>query len=215
MSWSDTTKAKSDQLNKLDLMCGPLTILITGAEVIGTGDDIKGVIHFKGDNGKPYKPSKTMARIMSWKWGDDESKFIGESMTLFRNPDTRFGKKTTGGIEISHMTGMSDDDRFLVSGGQRGMVSVKIEHLIFKSEKTPEEIEADKLSRANVWSSQAKTEINEITTLDDLHAWHEKNNDTIDALGKYKDVIDPFNKFYETFEQGLQEGDDGFGGSVQ
>ena len=54
---------KSDQLNADDLIAGPRTIRIRG--VRGTENPEQPVsVYFEGDDGKPYKPCKSMRRVM-------------------------------------------------------------------------------------------------------------------------------------------------------
>jgi hypothetical protein len=96
---------KSDQINADDLIAGPLTITITKVDIRpGTEQPVS--ISFDGDGGKPYKPCKSMARVMVNCWGPDASKYIGASMTLYRDPTVKWGGMEVGGIRISHMTGI-------------------------------------------------------------------------------------------------------------
>ncbi|MBK8200630.1 MAG: hypothetical protein IPK75_20025 [Acidobacteria bacterium] len=81
---------KSDQLNADDLLSGPRTITIT--KVSGTGAaDQPVAVHFEGDDGKPYKPCKSMRRVMIAGWGVDAAQYVGRSMTLYCDPKVVFG----------------------------------------------------------------------------------------------------------------------------
>ncbi|HCK83141.1 MAG TPA: hypothetical protein DHW63_01040, partial [Hyphomonadaceae bacterium] len=100
--FAQTIEPKSDQLNADDLIAGPITIAITGVSVVG--GDQPAAIHFEGDNGKPYKPCKTMRRLLVMLWGADSTAFTGRRLTLFREPTVRFGRDEVGGIRISHMS---------------------------------------------------------------------------------------------------------------
>jgi hypothetical protein len=94
---------KSDQINSDDLIAGPLTITITGVSIRpGTEQPVS--INFDGDGGKPYKPCKSMARVMVTCWGADANEYVGRSMTLYRDPTVKWGGMDVGGIRISHMT---------------------------------------------------------------------------------------------------------------
>jgi hypothetical protein len=105
---------RSDQLNADDLIPGPRTIKITGARIVeGDRGGKRITIHFEGDNGKPWKACKTMGRAMVLVWAivddSDEAKvsaqFAGKSVTLYRDPDVKFGDQgAVGGIRISHMS---------------------------------------------------------------------------------------------------------------
>ena len=64
MNIQKTIEAKSDQLNADDLIGKSRTIKITDVKVLDS--DVQPVlISFEGDNGKPYKPSKGMIRVLA------------------------------------------------------------------------------------------------------------------------------------------------------
>lgn len=104
---SDMTHAiapKSDQLNADDLIAGPRTVTITQVSILARGADQPISVRYDGDDGKPYKPCKSMARVMVSAWGADASKYAGRSMTLFRDPTVTWGGMAVGGIRISHVS---------------------------------------------------------------------------------------------------------------
>lgn len=101
----DMTKfieARSDQLNADDLIGGPRTITIT--RVAANDGDQPVNVYFQGDNGKPFRPCKTIRRVMVAMWGADASQYVGRSMTIYRDPSVQFGGMQVGGIRISHMS---------------------------------------------------------------------------------------------------------------
>lgn len=94
---------KSDQINADDLLGGPITITIKEVSIRpGTEQPVS--IHFEGDGGKPYKPCKSMARVMVTCWGPDANEYAGHSMTLYCDPKVMWGGMAVGGIRISHMS---------------------------------------------------------------------------------------------------------------
>lgn len=99
---ASTITAKSDQLNADDLMGGPITIKITDTRVMMAEQPC--IINFEGDNGKPWKPGKSMRRVIVAAWGTDPSVYKGRSLTLYREPDVMFGGVRVGGTRISHMS---------------------------------------------------------------------------------------------------------------
>lgn len=103
----DTIVPKSDQLNADDLIGGPLTITLTKVSL--TGDEQPVALHFEGDNGKPYKPGKSMRRVLVHLWGPDANVYAGRSLTLYRDEKVMFGGVAVGGIRISHMTHIERD----------------------------------------------------------------------------------------------------------
>lgn len=101
----DTIVPKSDQLNADDLIAGPMTVKITGVK---RGDSEQPVI-VALDGQRPYKPCKSMRRVLISAWGDDGSKWVGRSLTLYNDPDVKFGGVKVGGIRISHMSDIPSD----------------------------------------------------------------------------------------------------------
>ena len=97
-----TIKPKSDQLNADDLIGGPVTIRITGVSVSEGDQPVS--ISFEGDGGKPFKPGKSMRRVLVNLWGPDGAVYVGRSLTLYRDEQVVFGGVEVGGIRISHMS---------------------------------------------------------------------------------------------------------------
>lgn len=100
---ASTIIPKSDQLNSDDLIAGPIKITITGVAIRG-GQEQPISVSYEGDNGKPYKPCKSMCRVMVTAWGADSKKYIGRSMTLYRDEKVKWAGMEVGGIRISHMS---------------------------------------------------------------------------------------------------------------
>ena len=99
---TETIKPKSDQLNTDDLLAGPMTIEITKVSKASNEQPI--AINFKGDNGKPFYPCKSMRRVLVLLWGADGSKYVGRSMTIFRDATVTWAGQEVGGIRISHLS---------------------------------------------------------------------------------------------------------------
>lgn len=116
---------KSDQLNADDFVAGPRTVRITGVEIKGGEQPIS--VHFEGDNGKPWKPCKTTARLMVAAWGPDASQYKGRSLTLYRDPTVKWAGLEVGGIRISHMSHIDSDMVYAatVTKGKRAPIKVK------------------------------------------------------------------------------------------
>jgi nitrogen fixation-related uncharacterized protein len=119
-------KPKSDQLNADDLISGPRTITITAVNV-RPGAEQPVSVRFEGDNGKPWRPCKSMCRVMVMAWGADSSQYAGQSVTLFRDPRVTWGGMEVGGIRISAMTGIDRDLSAVLtkSKSKREMVTIK------------------------------------------------------------------------------------------
>lgn len=93
---------RSDQLNNDDLLSGPITVTITDVAIKPGEQPVS--IFYEGDNGKPYKPCKSMCRVLVSAWGADASKYKGRSMTLYSDPKVTWAGMAVGGIRISHMS---------------------------------------------------------------------------------------------------------------
>ena len=99
---SNTIEPDSSQINSDDLVSGPVTVTVREVSK-GTAEQPVN-IHVHEYPDRSYRPSKTMRRLIVAAWGPDASQYAGKQLTLFRNPDIKFGRDTVGGIEISAMS---------------------------------------------------------------------------------------------------------------
>lgn len=104
---SETITPKSDQMNADDLLAGPRTITITRVAV-NPGAEQPVDVFFDGDGGKPFRPGKSMRRVMVAIWGPDPAAYTGRSMTLYRDAEVTWGGMAVGGIRVSHMSHISE-----------------------------------------------------------------------------------------------------------
>jgi hypothetical protein len=98
------TAAKSDQFNAVDLSTEPQLFTIESVKVKPSEEqpvEIRMVGHKK-----LYRPCKTMSRVLKYIWGRDGKLYAGKSLTLFCDPEVRFGPDKTGGIRIYSMEGL-------------------------------------------------------------------------------------------------------------
>ena len=98
---SDTILAKSDQLNAVDLLGDGMVVKITNVTKNSNSKDQPVSIHFEGDEGRPFKPCKTMRRLLMVLWGKDGKQYIGRQLELYCDPDVLWGGKKKGGVRIS------------------------------------------------------------------------------------------------------------------
>lgn len=99
---SDTLKAKTDQINADDLkVSGPRTVEVVSVVVTTTEQPMT----IKLTAGLPFRPCKTMRRLLAEAWGRDARQWKGRRMTIYTDPDISFGdQKRIGGIRISHLS---------------------------------------------------------------------------------------------------------------
>jgi hypothetical protein len=100
MNLSSTIIPRSDQLNADDLIAGPRTIKITAVKEGSAEQPV--IINYEGDNGHPYKPGKSMRRVLVTIWGSEGAAYVGRRLTLYNDAEITFGPDKTGGIRISH-----------------------------------------------------------------------------------------------------------------
>lgn len=103
MDISAAAQPRSDQLNADDLIGGPQLVTITEVRR-GNDEQPVNIITKEFGPGRPYKPGKSMLRVLIAAWGKDASTYAGRRLMLYRDPDIRFGKDTVGGIRISAMS---------------------------------------------------------------------------------------------------------------
>ena len=113
MDMTPTIIPKSDQINSDDLIAGPRTITVTRVTANESTPEQPVNVFFDGDNGKPFRPCKSMRRVMVSVWGADAAQYAGRAMTIYRDPEVMWGGMKVGGIRISHMSHI-DRDQVLV-----------------------------------------------------------------------------------------------------
>lgn len=98
-----TIVPKSDQLNAEQLLGGPMTITVTGVKVSSNPEQPVSV-HYEGEQGRPFRPCKTMRKLLVFAWGPDGNEWAGRSMTVYNDLSVKFGGDEVGGIRISHLS---------------------------------------------------------------------------------------------------------------
>lgn len=122
---TESIAPRSDQANADDFIAGPRTFTITEVRR-GTAEQ-PFEFHLKEFPGRPYKPSKSMRRVMVAAWGADAATYVGKRLTLYTDPDVKFGGATVGGIKISEMSDLQKplSMALTVTKGKRAMHVVK------------------------------------------------------------------------------------------
>ena len=99
---SKTIEPKSDQQNFDDYMTGSKTVTIVDVKQGPPDQPVH--LHLAEFPGRPYKPGKSMRRVLIAAWGTEAQSYIGHRMTLYGDPDVKFGGQAVGGIRISHLS---------------------------------------------------------------------------------------------------------------
>lgn len=157
---------KSDQINADDLVGGPITITIREVRITA-GQEQPVSIYFEGSD-KAFRPCKTMGRALMEMWGPDAGKYIGHSLTLYRDPTVKFGKDAVGGVRISHATGITERKVMMLTAtrGQRKP------HAVLPLEMN---VANDTVSPNVLTIDRARAEIEAAASLDELKTvWSRK-----------------------------------------
>jgi hypothetical protein len=108
---SETTAPRSDQQNYDDYANGNRIVTIT--EVRRGSEEQPVEIHLAEFPGRPFKPSKSMRRVLVAAWGPEAATYVGRRMELYGDPTVKFGGAVVGGIRIKRLSHI--DKRLSVS----------------------------------------------------------------------------------------------------
>lgn len=103
MDISQAAAPRADQINADDALSGPLALNIVEVRR-GSDEQPVNIITEEFGPGRPWKPCKSMLRVLIAAWGRDASVYAGRRLVLYRDPDVRFGKDAVGGLRISAMS---------------------------------------------------------------------------------------------------------------
>ena len=109
MDITEAAAPRSDQINADDLMPGPRVVTLVETRKGSVEQPVEIVTAEFGPR-RPYRPGKSMIRVLINAWGAEASAYAGRRMMIYRDPEISFGSDKVGGIRISHM---SDIDKKL------------------------------------------------------------------------------------------------------
>jgi len=93
---------KSDQMDYSDFIAGPRTVTITEVRPGPTTEQPVEITLTEFD--RPWRPAKSMRRVLVAAWGSDSNNYLGRRITLFGDPSVKWGGIAIGGIRISHVS---------------------------------------------------------------------------------------------------------------
>ena len=134
--------AKSDQLNFDDFGGNNRIITITEVRVSMSEQPIS--IFYHDHNGKPWKPSKGMTRLICEAWGDESDNWIGKSIELYGDQSVKWAGKEIGGIRIHAMSNIDKNGLtafIALSRGKRRKATIPL--LVIEPPKPREPCEDD------------------------------------------------------------------------
>ena len=139
MDLSTTIAPKSDQVDAVDFASGPRTVTITG---IREGNPEQPVQIDLAEFDRPWRPSKSMRRVLVAAWGADGQAYVGRRLTLYCDPTVMFGGIAVGGTRISHMSDIERplDVALLIKRGKSQVYRVKPLPADMRQTITPEDV---------------------------------------------------------------------------
>lgn len=138
MDLSRTIIPKSDQINFEDVQSQSITAAI---KAVRAGNSEQPVfIDLEGYDGRPYKPSKSMRRVLIGGWGADGHSWVGRSLTLVGDPSVRYGGVAVGGIKISAMSDVEADFSMMLSVSRGKRQEHRVRRLEVKQPQTPDSV---------------------------------------------------------------------------
>jgi len=164
----DTITPKSDQLNADDLINTTRVIRVTAVKR-GSNKDQPISIEYSGMEGRPYKPCKSMRRVLLAAWGDDGREWTGRSMKLYTDPEVKFGGVKVGGIRISQLSHMEKEMKIMLTASKGKRDESRITRLPTYpdadfTEKSPQWIAAIKAGKITLDELIDKVAVNGILT---------------------------------------------------
>lgn len=102
MDISDSLAANSAQQNADEYLTGPKTVTVSEVKKGSAEQPVD--VHLVEFPGKPFKPAKSVRRVLAAAWGTDASQWAGRRLTIYCDPDVRYAGKAVGGLRVSHVS---------------------------------------------------------------------------------------------------------------
>ena len=125
-----TLAPKSEQLDAIEL-AEPRTITIT--KLTEGSEDQPINVYFEGDGGRPWRPSKTVRRILRECWGKRGSDWVGKSCTIYNDKSVKFGGLEIGGVRVSHASHINNPITMLLPVTRGKFAKYHIQPLVVRS----------------------------------------------------------------------------------
>ena len=104
MDMTESIAPKSDQMDYEDLLGGERAFTIQ--EVRRGPSSEQPVEIVLAEFPRPWRPAKSMRRILVHCWGADGSQYVGKRVLLFSDPTVLWAGKPVGGIRIKALSGI-------------------------------------------------------------------------------------------------------------
>lgn len=104
MDLSESIASKSDQMDYQDFLGGDKLVTVTEVRKGPSAEQPVEVVVAEFD--RPWRPAKSVRRVLVAAWGTDSTKYIGRQVLLFGDPTVKWAGKPVGGIRIKAMSGL-------------------------------------------------------------------------------------------------------------
>jgi hypothetical protein len=124
MDISDTLAPNSDQLDAVDLLGGARVFTI---ERVSKGNAEQPVQIYLAEFERPWRPGKSMRRVLVACWGPNASSYVGRRVELFCDPDVIFGGQAVGGTRVRRLSHIEKPTKIplLISRGKSAVYTVE------------------------------------------------------------------------------------------
>ena len=124
MDISDTLAPNSDQLDACDLLTGPRIFTVKS---VSKGEPEQPVQVHLVEFPRPWRPGKSMRRVLAACWGVDASAWAGRRVELYCDPTVRFGSEAVGGTRVKSLSHIDKQQKIslLVSRGKSAIYTVQ------------------------------------------------------------------------------------------
>lgn len=102
MDISDSLAANSNQQNADEYLSGPKTLTVSEVKKGSAEQPVE--VHLVEFPGKPFKPAKSVRRVLAAAWGTDASQWAGRRLTIYCDPGVKYAGKAVGGLRVSHVS---------------------------------------------------------------------------------------------------------------
>ena len=102
MDITESLAANSNQQNYDEYLAGPKTVTVSEVKKGSAEQPVE--VHLVEFPGKPFKPAKSVRRVLAAAWGTDASAWAGRRMTIYGDPEVRYAGKAVGGLRVSHVS---------------------------------------------------------------------------------------------------------------
>lgn len=125
MDISETLAPNSDQMDAVDLLGAARTFTISG---VSRGSAEQPVNVDLAEFPRPWRPGKSMRRVLAACWGTDASAYVGRRVELYCDPTVEFGGAKVGGIRVRALSHIDKPRQvpLLIKRGKSAMYTVGV-----------------------------------------------------------------------------------------